>query len=411
MNAEFAKARTPLHAGGGSARAAAGVAAAARVDDQHWGASDQASRLRALVEAVARGTTAEPVFDEPEAGQETARSVAFRAPPGVGRGAGNAARRDADTGSRSPQPREIVATVEAGPVRAVRPTVPVIAIASGKGGVGKTSIAVNLAIALNQYGCRASLLDADLGLANADVLCGIVPTSRLDLVVEDQDAPAKSINDPLFDDPPPTRAMSDIAVRAPGGFLLVPGSVGVAQMTRLSDEQRASLIAGLATLESRSDLILIDTSAGLTPDVLSFVSAADATIIVATPEPTSIADAYALMKVAVTQARDAGREPPRLLLVVNQARNRAEARRVHARLSMVCDRFLATTLPLLGMVRADEEARAAVRARRPYTIASRGAACSKDVRALAGVVVARTNAPRRGTVAKAGLMRRLTGRG
>ncbi|MEZ6233683.1 MAG: P-loop NTPase [Phycisphaerales bacterium] len=183
MNAEFAKPRTPLHAGGGSG---GGVAAAARVDDQHWGASDQASRLRALVEAVARGTTAEPVFDEPESGTEAARGVAFRAAPGVGRDGGHAARRDADAGSRVPQPREIVATVEAGPARAARPTVPVIAIASGKGGVGKTSIAVNLAIALNQRGCRASLLDADLGLANADVLCGIVPTSRLDLVVEDQ---------------------------------------------------------------------------------------------------------------------------------------------------------------------------------------------------------------------------------
>ncbi|MEZ6233684.1 MAG: hypothetical protein R3B68_05805 [Phycisphaerales bacterium] len=181
-------------------------------------------------------------------------------------------------------------------------------------------------------------------------------------------------------------------------------------MTRLSDEQRASLIAGLTTLESRSDLILIDTSAGLTPDVLSFVSAADATIVVATPEPTSIADAYALMKVAVTQARDAGREPPRLLLVVNQARNRAEARRVHARLSMVCDRFLATTLPLLGMVRG-RGARAAVRARRPYTIASRGAACSKDVRGAGGRCGGGRTRRGRGTVAKAGLVRRWMGRG
>lgn len=289
-------------------------------------------------------------------------------------------------------------------VAPVRPTIPVIAIASGKGGVGKTSLAVNLAIALTQAGCRASLLDADLGLANADVLCGIVPTSRLDMVVEDADQPDQSAHDPLFDDAPPTRAMAEIAVRAPGGFLLVPGSVGVAQMTRLTVRQRRSLMAGLATLESRSDIILIDTSAGLGADVLSFVSAADATLVVATPEPTSIADAYALMKVSITHAREAGREPPRLLLVVNQARNRQEARKVHNRLSTVADRFLGTSLPLLGFVRLDEHARQAVRARHPFTLASRGAPASRDVRALAGVLITRSQARKGGIQKRRGLL-------
>jgi len=169
-------------------------------------------------------------------------------------------------------------------------------------------------------------------------------------------------------------------------------------MTSLTARQRRSLVAGLATLEARSDIILIDTSAGLGADVLSFVHAADTTLIVATPEPTSIADAYALIKVSITQARDAGRPLPRLLLVVNQARTRQEARKVHARLSTVSERFLGVGLPMLGFVRLDEHARTAVRARQPFTLAARRAPASRDVRALASLLIARARARRGGEV-------------
>lgn len=333
---------------------------------ERWPVADQASRLRALVEAVSRGTTAAPV------------APALCEPPLI------------EVRGRAP--------VEA--PAASRPTIPVVAIASGKGGVGKTSLAVNLSIALTSAGCRATLLDADLGLANADVLCGIVPTGRLELVVEDADEPGQSAHDPLFDEAPPARAMAEIAVRAPGGFLLVPGSVGVAQMTRLTARQRRSLMAGLASLESLSDIILVDTSAGLGAEVLGFVHAADATLVVATPEPTSIADAYALMKVAVHQSREDRRPTPRLLLVVNQARDRREARRVHARLATVAERFLGVGLPMLGFVRVDEHAREAVRARRPFVVGARRSAAARDVRAIAGALAARTRAARGGTPAR-----------
>jgi len=372
---------TPRASGGSGATSAAA-----------WNTGDQASRLRALVEAVSRGSTAQPIVATPRvepraSARPEARCVPSGDPPLV------------EVAPRGLVPREPVASSTPD-----RPSIPVIAIASGKGGVGKTSLAVNLSIALTQAGCRATLLDADLGLANADVLCGIVPTSRLDMVVEDADEPTQSAHDPLFDDSPPTRAMADIAVRGPGGFLLVPGSVGVAQMTRLNLRQRRSLMAGLATLESRSDIILVDTSAGLGADVLSFVHAADATIIVATPEPTSIADAYALMKVSLIQARDAGRPAPRLLLVVNQARHRQEARKVHNRLSTVAERFLGTSLPMLGFVRLDEHVRQAVRLRQPFTLASRGSHAARDVRTLAGVLIARSRAQRGGAVARRGLL-------
>lgn len=373
-----------------------GGGVAAQAAPTAWNHNDQASRLRALVEAVSRGSTAQPIVATPRldprpSARTDSRSTAPAEPPLV------------EVAPRSSVPREPAVTSD-------RPSIPVIAIASGKGGVGKTSLAVNLSIALTQAGCRATLLDADLGLANADVLCGIVPTSRLDMVVEDADEPTQSAHDPLFENAPPARAMADIAVRGPGGFLLVPGSVGVAQMTRLNVRQRRSLMAGLATLESRSDIILVDTSAGLGADVLSFVHAADATIIVATPEPTSIADAYALMKVSITQARDAGRQAPRLLLVVNQAKNRQEARKVHTRLSTVAERFLGTSLPMLGFVRLDEHARQAVRSRQPFTIASRGCAAARDVRALASLLVARSRAERRGEVSRRGLLNSLRAR-
>jgi len=181
----------------GRAGAPPGSGHAAGTPDARWVPTDQASRLRALVEAVSRGTTSEPIA-HPAADPRPEPALIEVAP-------------------RRPAPME--------PPRLERPSIPVIAVASGKGGVGKTTLAVNLAIALTQAGCRATLLDADLGLANADVLCGIVPTNRLELVVEDADEPGQSLHDPLFADAPPARAMADIAVKAPGGFLLVPGSV------------------------------------------------------------------------------------------------------------------------------------------------------------------------------------------
>lgn len=383
MSAQLSKPGATPHApraGGGSHSGAAA-----------WNTGDQASRLRALVEAVSRGSTAQPITAAPRPEPRSSARPESRAsvpaePPLIEVSARGAVREPAAVSSPD------------------RPSIPVIAIASGKGGVGKTSLAVNLSISLTQMGCRATLLDADLGLANADVLCGIVPTSRLDMVVEDADEPTQSAFDPLFDQSPPARAMAEIAVRGPGGFLLVPGSVGVAQMTRLNVRQRRSLMAGLATLESRSDIILVDTSAGLGADVLSFVHAADATIIVATPEPTSIADAYALMKVSIGQAREAGRPGPRLLLVVNQARNRQEARKVHNRLSTVSERFLGASLPMLGFVRIDDHVRQAVRFRQPFAIASRGSHAARDVRSLAGVLVTRSRAQRGGAVARRGLL-------
>ena len=136
---------------------------------------------------------------------------------------------------------------------------PVFSVTSGKGGVGKTSTCVNLAIALAQLKLRATLLDADLGLANADVLCGLTPTTRLDAVVQ-QTKP-----DPLVygHNPVPRRNLAQIAINAPGGFRLVPGTVGISRMANLPAPQRDLILRGLSDLEAESDVVLVDTGAGL----------------------------------------------------------------------------------------------------------------------------------------------------
>ncbi len=233
---------------------------------------------------------------------------------------------------------------------------PVVAITSGKGGVGKTTLSVNMAIALSALRHRTTLLDADLGLANADVLCGISPTTRLDAAVE---AGSRG-----------PRPLAQISVAAPGGFTLVPGSVGVARMANLPDTHRRLIIQGLVGLEQSSDAVLIDTGAGLSDGVTAFVAAADVAVIVCTPEPTSVADAYALIKCVVhaTRLRPASR--PRFTLLVNQVQSEQEGRAVHTRVAATAKRFLGIDLPLLGMLPADPEVTRSIRARKPLMLAT-----------------------------------------
>src|SRR5690606_32972410 len=138
------------------------------------------------------------------------------------------------------------------------------------------------------------------------------------------------------------RSLADIAVEAPGGFTLVPGSVGVSRIADMAAPERAALLAAMEELEQAADLILVDTGAGMSGSVVSFVRAADVGLIVATPEPTSITDAYALIKCVVSGAESAQRPAkaaPHLRLIVNEAADAAEAKRVHTRVSGVCARF------------------------------------------------------------------------
>ncbi|MCZ7632630.1 MAG: AAA family ATPase [Phycisphaerales bacterium] len=271
--------------------------------------------------------------------------------------------------------RERDAPLRAHAAPALRPGIPIIAIGSGKGGVGKTNLAVNLCIALARSGRRATLLDADLGMANADVLCGLSPHRRLDALLVAHDAPAHL-------------SMRDVAVDAPGGFLLVPGAVGVARVADLDARRRTALVAGLAELESVSDLVVIDTGAGIGRDVTTFMLAASLAIVVATPEPTSIADAYGLIKCLHLLTRERGSTLPRLGLVVNQARSEPEASAVHARLSSCAGRFLGVDVPFFGWIAQDSRVSASVRNRLPHSIRWPRARASRDVRRLSTSIIA-----------------------
>jgi flagellar biosynthesis protein FlhG len=242
-----------------------------------------------------------------------------------------------------------------------------VTIASGKGGVGKTSIAVNVAIALAAERWRVSLLDADLGTANADVLCGLNPAARLEHVLTDL---------PVHDGA--RRSILEIGVQAPGGFRLIPGSAGIARLADLDDRQHARLLEAMTELERESDVVVVDAAAGVGGVVTSLLNAADMGVVVVTPEPTSIADAYALIKCAHAGAEEGAWRTPRLL--GNQAIDRAEAQSVHARIAAVCERFLGFRPESLGWIAQDLRVAEAVRARRPVLLAAPSCRASRQMR-------------------------------
>ena len=179
------------------------------------------------------------------------------------------------------------------------------------------------------------------------------------------------------------RTLAELSVEAPGGFRLIPGSVGVARVAALTAAQRADVLEQLGQVGATSDLIIIDTGAGLSPGVLGFAEAADVTLIAVTPEPTSIADAYAMAKCLRLGSAGKG---PRLAMVVNQVKDEAEARAVHARIDAVATRFLKEGLTLAGHVRADQAVARAVRARKPMMLGSVESPAVLDVRTLSEFV-------------------------
>lgn len=242
-----------------------------------------------------------------------------------------------------PAPSEFVPVAEpeiasqAACVRAVespaptRPKSAVIAIASGKGGVGKTVVAVNLAIVLARRR-SVTLIDADLGAANADIMLGVRATRRLDAALATE------------------RPLRDLLTQTEHGIHLVAGAVGTRRMVERPD----TLYRRLSELDGTSDLIVIDLPAGLDPMVIETCAQADLTLIVTTPEPTAIADAYATIK-AVTARRSASECTPRqrLEVVMNQAPSDAIGERAHQRLATVAQRFLARRVTLAGSLAVD----------------------------------------------------------
>jgi len=235
-----------------------------------------------------------------------------------------------------------------------------IAIASGKGGVGKSNIALNLAILLSAAGNRVGLIDADLGLANLDVLIQENIRANLSHVIAG------------------TRRLEEIVVNLPSGVQFVPGASGLAKLAQLSEFQRAQLMKDLTALEADNDIIVVDCGAGIGPSVLQFATRADNTVIVTTPEPTAVTDAYAMVKV-LAQSRFEGQ----ISLLVNFAADRHEARSTYQRISNVARQFLAVTVFDGGYVLADPKVGEAVRRREPLVLAYPRCPASRCLAALA----------------------------
>lgn len=223
-----------------------------------------------------------------------------------------------------------------------------LAITSGKGGVGKSTVAVNLAVELARLGRKVVLLDADLGTANVDVLCNVMPPATLAHVVAGR------------------REIEDIIVQAPGGFDLVGGASGLAQMAALSSYERERLIEQFHRLEQSYDVVMIDTGAGVGPNVLGLVVAAQRVLVVTTPDPTAITDAYAIIKTAFRQRPDVN-----IRVLVNQVVDHEEAQQVYNRIASVCRKFLGLSIVFAGYIPFDAAVRGSIRNRRPFVLGDR----------------------------------------
>ena len=236
----------------------------------------------------------------------------------------------------------------------------VFAVASGKGGVGKTSVSVNLALALCEMLYKTLVIDADIGLANVEVLFGLTP--------------GHSLMDSINGDKP----IREIMCEGPRRVKLISGGSGVEELARMGEVQMSGFISELSELDDEFDVIIIDTGAGVSETVLGMAVAADEAIVVTTPEPTSLTDAYALIKAVAARDHD-----KLIRVVVNRSESESEASEVMDKLAKVSDKFLDLKLYKLGYILNDPLVVRSIKQQQPFILSSPYSRASNSVRDIA----------------------------
>jgi flagellar biosynthesis protein FlhG len=224
--------------------------------------------------------------------------------------------------------------------------VQVIAVSGGKGGVGKTNVSVNLAVALAEIGKKVMVLDADLGLANIDVVLGLHPKYDLSHVLRGE------------------KDLEEIIIEGPEGIRLIPGASGIQHMAELSPAEHAGIIRAFSDMGSDIDIMIVDTAAGISDTVISFTRASQEVIVVVCDEPASITDAYAIIKLLNKEYGST-----RFRILANMVQTAQEGRDLYNKMCAVTDRYLDVMLSFMGAIPFDENLKKAVRSQKPVVLA------------------------------------------
>ena len=236
----------------------------------------------------------------------------------------------------------------------------VVAVTSGKGGVGKTNVVANLSVNLSELGKKVVVLDADFGLASIDVLLGLTPRYHLGHV--------------LFGD----KTLADIMIPGPEGIRIIPASSGLQRMSELTLAQRNHLVECLQGLDAETDYFIIDTAAGISRNVIHFLLSAQEVIVVSAPEPTAIVDAYAVIKIILAEDRE-----KQIQVLINSVEKAEEAHEVFCQINSVVKRFLSREIDYLGHIERDSHVPKAVRSQTVVTHRFPNAPASRCFRDLA----------------------------